>query len=222
MLQHEFNFDGDENSVLRNSKCTFGGNSLKINISHPNEEHIKAVEIIIIPYIPKQELGLVIYNKNMTIKKHFENQMLSFEVEVYPEYSYLVSGIYVTDFGNLNSGRNFSSAGEVERLQEKVGCNIKNDFYFKNQHSHNKNFTLQSSLIDCAVACFANSSCLLGWSYQVSTKRCYFLSKGNMTKISLDEHIPETEKQVGWITGLKSCSVPGKFIFYNVKKGFQN
>ena len=66
-----------------------------------------------------------------------------------------------------------------------------------------------TSAISCATACYKNDTCTQGWSYQQATQRCLFLaddiSTEMMDKLQPYGHIMETDKTIGWATGLKAC-----------------
>ena len=68
--------------------------------------------------------------------------------------------------------------------------------------------------ITCAQACFNDSMCEDGWSYQIATKTCNFYKnlEGNVKQKVFQPsiHIHETNKTVGWATGRKGCSQIGK------------
>ena len=66
-----------------------------------------------------------------------------------------------------------------------------------------------TSAISCATACYKNDQCEQGWSYQQATQRCLFISANisteEMDKLQPYGHIMETDKTIGWATGLKAC-----------------
>ena len=95
--------------------------------------------------------------------------------------------------------------GEFELMMSKVGCYIRNNFYFKNS-TKNANHDIQTTSVDCALSCFNDEECLDGWSYQIATKKCYYLTQANMTILQPSFQVPEEDKAIGWATGLKSCS----------------
>merc|ERR550517_273376 len=79
------------------------------------------------------------------------------------------------------------------------------------------------SSIDCANACSYAAAvqdaedsqmrvpsrlCSEGWSYQIATKRCYFLNQVNVTILQPNSHLMEKDMTIGWATGLRSCSEP--------------
>ena len=51
---------------------------------------------------------------------------------------------------------------------------LKNDFYFKNYTSETP--LLKESSVKCATACFEDTNCGQGWSYQQATMTCLFIS----------------------------------------------
>lgn len=105
-------------------------------------------------------------------------------------------------------------------MMDEVGCYIRNDFYFKAsamlESNSYESYTMSS--IDCANACsyavavaaVPSSLCSEGWSYQIATKRCYFLNQVNVTILQPNSHLMEKDMTIGWATGLRSCSEPGR------------
>ena len=65
------------------------------------------------------------------------------------------------------------------------------------------------SAISCATACYENENCTQGWSYQQATARCLFIAADigteEMDKLQPNGQIMETDRTVGWATGLKAC-----------------
>ena len=114
-------------------------------------------------------------------------------------------------YGSLTPSKNYTSKGEFERMMEKVGCYIRNDFYFKkDRDEQNTSFISQNTSIDCARACFnAVELCTDGWSFQIATKRCFFLNKIDIDVVRPNVHLISANMTLGWATGRKSCSVPG-------------
>ena len=139
---------------------------------------------------------------------HYENiGVMNLTIPVVPEYSYLITGSYRTNFGSLTS-KNLSVAGEIENMLRKVGCYIRKDFVFNEEKTLH---AVVGSAINCSEACHrANETCNDGWSYQIATKRCYFYERFNIEKLQPNTHILPNELTIGWATGLKSCSEPGK------------
>ena len=96
-----------------------------------------------------------------------------------------------------------------------LGCYVKNDFFFKESpESYIDGMTWEredkpTSAMSCGTACYKNDLCTQGWSYQQATQRCLFLAKDisteMMDKLQPYGHIMETDKTIGWATGLKAC-----------------
>ena len=92
----------------------------------------------------------------------------------------------------------------------KVGCYIRNDFYYENDTVDI--IETKASAIDCAESCFQNNTdCRLGWYYQIATKKCMFIKNANTNNLKPNSHIMETDITNGWATGLKSCSKTSTF-----------
>ena len=218
---YTLNFDSNGNSIKRNSNCNFGGSTISFQITSPTKistenVHVIGIKVSIIVFVPKQNNGKNEFYDTKVFKKVFDsNNLIQFDVKVQPEYSYLISGNFYTKFGNMKTGKNFSLSGEIERSIKKVGCYMKNDFFFKNLTGQNRYYEYTDSLIECSNLCHFRSDCILGWSYHIVTKKCYFLSKANLTKINPAIFITPEEKSAGWITGLKSCSVPSRVLYTN-------
>lgn len=74
-----------------------------------------------------------------------------------------------------------------------------------------------TSTISCATACYQNPLCTQGWSYQQATARCKFIAADigteDMDKLQPTGHIMDTERTVGWATGLKACWQTSESIF---------
>ena len=106
---------------------------------------------------------------------------------------------------------NYTSAGEFERMLKKVGCYIRNGFYYENDTVDV--METKTSAIECAEACFQNSNdCQLGWYYQIASKRCLFMKTANINNLKPNSHLMETDITSGWASGLKSCSKPSQFL----------
>ena len=181
MTNHAYILDLTDkvNSLTRNSECAYGGERITIGIANPGdpEKLITGVDISVTPYIPRQDLGENKYFDPITIEEDFDTTTghpLDLSVTVIPEYSYLIRGSFKTRFGSLTPSESISSAGEFERMMDKVGCNIKNDFYFQNNTPVTPSPPHQDSSIDCARACYNSSHCIDGWSYQIATGKCQF------------------------------------------------
>ena len=96
-----------------------------------------------------------------------------------------------------------------------LGCYVKNDFFFKESpENYIDGITWEkedkpTSAISCGTACYKNDHCTQGWSYQQATQRCLFISANisteEMDKLQPYGHIMETDKTIGWATGLKAC-----------------
>ena len=75
------------------------------------------------------------YFDQIRIERKFEefknHQQMTLKIPVVPEYSYLISGSFVAEFGILTPGENLTSQGEIERLTRNLGCFIKYDFVFR-------------------------------------------------------------------------------------------
>ena len=93
----------------------------------------------------------------------------------------------------------------------KVGCYACNDFYFMNDTGTQRRFV--SSAIECAELCHTSSSCQLGWRYQISTKKCYFIENVTISVLKPDMDTIKRDDTKGWISGLKSCSTSGKLAY---------
>ena len=103
---------------------------------------------------------------------------------------------------------------------------MKNDFFFKEKSGEAKPYMDHSSItwtdgaptsaITCATACYKNEICTQGWSYQQATARCLFIAADIATvhidKLQPTGHIMDTERTVGWATGLKACTETGQSI----------
>ena len=155
---------------------------------------------------------------------------MNLKIPVVPEYSYLVSGSFKAEFGTLSPSENLTMPGEIERLMKNPGCHIKYDFKFTNyiESKNSNNQTIETimeyqtseagekmSSIDCAKACFSNSTCGEGWSYQIATKRCIFYENIDLDVMQPGHSVSEANQTLGWITGLKSCNRAGSILYFN-------
>ena len=77
------------------------------------------------------------------------------------------------------------------------------------------NIVTAITMIDCAKKCAMNND--IGWSFEVSTKRCLLhrenkeetmdvTYKSNGTDETKTVKLPETEFKIGWVTGTPACS----------------
>merc|ERR1711874_692944 len=92
-------------------------------------------------------------------------------------------------------------------MLEYVGCYIQNDFYFKTYPQTNPSY--QESSIRCGNSCFKNKDCTRGWSYQQATGTCLFIPDDikmeDLDLLQPNSFIMDTNRTVGWTTGLKAC-----------------
>ena len=207
-------FNQNENKISRNADCLSGGNNLEIFISNLRDDVIVGVDLLLVPYVPHQFYGEPELLKPLRFFEDFENFQnspgIELQLNVVPEYSYLISGSFRTKFGSLTPSKNVSVAGEFENMMKKVGCSIKNNYHFANQ---TKNTTEVESMVKCASDCHKNPGCQDAWSYELSSKRCHlYLGKLNIQKLQPRSEILEVERTFGWATGLKSCSEQGDLI----------
>ena len=215
--EYHINFQKDGNKFERNSGCSDGGNEITVTIANPDKDFVTGVKITLIPYIPDQEFGRDQFfepiEKEDTFDENDKTKPSISSLSVNPEFSYLISAAYITKYGYLSPSDNVTSMGEFEKMMEKhVGCYIQNDFYFKDEPITTS--SIEDSSIRCATVCFKNENCTQGWSYQQATRRCLFIPDDISTeKIDLlqpNSHIMETERTVGWATGLKACFETGR------------
>ena len=213
---HKLQFEDNENSISRNSNCSYGGNGLNIKIKkHKNmSTQVTGVKLSIIPYIPNQIFDRAQYFDKIEILEDFNNDEINISLDIMPEYSYLISGAYNSHIGSLSSSRNYSLPGEIERMLQKVGCFIKNDFFYENDTAE---VTIdKSSSIECAESCSKSfSQCNFGWSYQLSTKKCMFMRNVSTENFKPSMNSTRNDCTIGWISGLKSCAAPGIRKCYN-------
>ena len=83
----------DENMISRNSKCNFGGNTIKFDIKKPEDSSsfLIGVVITLIPFIPNQNMGQSKIFEHILVEEEFSDQEnIIIEVSVQPEYSYMV------------------------------------------------------------------------------------------------------------------------------------
>ena len=204
----------NQNSQTRNSECAYGGERITIGIAKPGDpqKFITGVDISLTPYIPRQDLGENKYFDPIKLEEDFvESETgLTLMVTVIPEYSYLIKGSFKTRFGSLTPSESISSSGEFERMMDKVGCNIKYDFYFQNKTpvAASPSDNLDSS-IDCARECYKSADCVDGWSYQIATGKCLFYDDIPIETLQPTHKLHEYEYTIGWASGLKSCTEPG-------------
>ena len=159
LLDMHLDLEADPNYVTRNSNCNFGGDNLTIYVNNPRDTYkfITGIKITLIPNVPDQDLGKTQYFDRLEYYEDFDPVKKGVEVTypVVPEYSYLVSVAFNTEYGSLTPSDNVTSKGEFERMMGEVGCYIRNDFYFKNSEEFfaNSHETFQNTSIDCANAC---------------------------------------------------------------------
>ena len=215
--EYNINFQKDGYKIERISDCSHGGNEITVTIANPLKDFITGVKITLIPYIPDQEFGRDQFFEPIEKEETFdENDKTNHSISllsVNPEVSYLISAAFITKYGYLSPSENVTSKGEFEKMMEThVGCFIQNDFYFKDEPITTS--SIEDSSIRCATVCFKNKNCTQGWSYQQATRRCLFIPDDISTeKIDLlqpNSHIMETERTVGWATGLKACFETGR------------
>ena len=129
-------------------------------------------------------------------------------VDVNPEFSYLISVSYSTKYGHLSPSKNVTSYGEFEMMMTKrIGCYIQNDFYFKNNIPTAIETNVESALT-CSTKCKNSNNCEEGWSFHLATGKCLFIGQDESLKIDVlqpTSHIQETDRTVGWATGLRAC-----------------
>merc|ERR550517_1640498 len=92
-------------------------------------------------------------------------------------------------------------------MTKHVGCYIQNDFFFKTNTPVKTEVDVESALI-CATKCKNAKECDEGWSFQQATGKCLFIGQDENLKIDVlqpNSHIQETDRTVGWATGLKAC-----------------
>ena len=212
--------ESEQNSISRNSACQTGGKKLEIFLTNPRDEFIIGVDLTLTPYLPNQSFGKRQFLKQIRIQEDFEKFAalpgMNLTIPVIPEYSYLISASFRAEFGSLTPSMNTSIPGEFESLMKKVGCSVKNNFYFKDKTKWEFE-NLTDSLIACASACFNNDSCIDAWSYEYATRKCFFYGKLSIIKLQPASSLLDVEQTLGWATGLKSCSEEGKIFHSHVK-----
>ena len=208
---------GDGNHLSRNSNCDFGGDNIKVFIKRPDtfSDLIPNVKFIFFPYIPNQQTrNEPLSLENITLIKSFnETGFIDFSISVIPEYSYKVSGAYHSPVGNLHQSRNITLQGETERMINKMGCYIRNNFYFLKDNATDAFFV--ESEIDCAESCHKDPECTFGWRYQLASKLCVFMQNVNITNLNPEMPVLKNARTLGWASGLKACSEPGKRLACN-------
>ena len=213
--KYKINLQGGGNSVTRdsNSDCSGAGNRITVTISNPNEKYITGVKIFLYPHVPEQNVGKDQIFKTVEREERFASKKsISSEFSANPSYSYHVSVAFTTKYGHLTPSDNYTSVGEFQWMMDShVGCYVLNDFYFKVNSVVDSSPVKPSSAIRCAELCHHNDNCREGWSYQQATRVCLFIKQADQIEILQPEsHILENNKTVGWATGLKACTVPGK------------
>lgn len=90
----------------------------------------------------------------------------------------------------------------------KMGCYIRNDFYFLKDKATADNIFNKSSEIDCAESCHKDPKCTFGWRYQLASKLCIFMQNVNITDLKPEMPVLKDARTLGWASGLKACSEP--------------
>ena len=136
------------------------------------------------------------------------DSQLIVNVPVNPEYSYLIAASYKTKYGKLRPSENVGELGEFEHMMDRVGCQIRNNIYFKDKTP--SQVKKVSSSLKCAEECFDDDvKCTDAWSYQIATKICHFynnLADSDIAKLQPNSQIQQTDRTIGWASGLKSCN----------------
>ena len=206
--------NNNKNNISRNSKNDFGGDRLNVFINNPREEEngIIGVELVLQPYIPDQRQGKAQLLQKKVVREEFKNYEsldgILAKLPVVPEYSYIVTGSFFTKIGRLTSSPEVIVPGEFENMMKKVGCYVRNEYIPKDLST---TFYKFNSSIQCADHCYNNQSCEEGWSYQISTKKCFFNDDVEIELLQPGSSMQENERKIGWATGLKSCKIPGTF-----------
>ena len=212
--QYSLDLTGDGNQISRNSNCDFGGDIIKVFIKRPDNfsNLIPSVQLLVFPYIPNQlTRNEPQYFDNITLVESFnETGIIEFSISVIPEYSYKISGAYHSPVGSLHISRNITLKGEIERMMSKVGCYIRNNFFFQKDNATSNNASFVTSEIACAESCHKSPSCNFGWRYQLATKLCIFMQNVNITDLKPEMPVSKNSRTLGWASGLKACSEPGK------------
>ena len=209
---------GDGNLLSRNSSCDFGGDTIKVSIKRPGHfsDLITSVQLIFFPYIPNQlTRNEPLYFENITLVKSFnETGFVDFSISVIPEYSYKVSGAYHSPVGSLHQSRNITLQGETERMMNKIGCYIRNDFYFiKDNATADNAFFDKKSEIHCAESCHKAPECTFGWRYQLASKLCIFMHNVIISDLKPEMPVLKNARMLGLASGLKACSEPGNVAY---------
>ena len=200
------------NYFVRNSDCTSGGEKITINIERPVNHFVTGIKVVLIPFVPEQDVRKDAFLTPLEKRENFKkiSSKINCNFKVNPEFSYLISVAFTTDYGQLTPSDNVTSPGEFERMMKSnIGCYVKNDFYFKN---HTPSLTVRNvdTSIECAMLCYNSTDCTEGWSYQQATETCLFITENeNITILQPSSHVLKNEKTIGWATGLKSCNEPG-------------
>ena len=88
-----------------------------------------------------------------------------------------------------------------------IGCFVRYKYRSQTNTSETDFNGKYPTSIACATACYENASCLEGWSYQIATEKCFFRKKVDPEKLQPGTLIQKDETKIGWVTGLKSCSI---------------
>ena len=207
----------NKNNISRDSTNSFGGDRLTVFLNNPREEEngIIGVEIVLQPYIPDQRQGKDQMFPKKVVREEFKNYEslggILARLPVVPEYSYIVTGSYFTKIGRLSSSPEVKIPGEFENMMKKVGCYVRNEYLPDDLDLNSTNVSKFNSSIQCADYCYNDQSCVEGWSYQISTKKCFFNEKVDIELLQPGSSMQENERKIGWATGLKSCKIPGEF-----------
>ena len=211
----------NKNSISRDSTNSSGGDTLTVFVNNNFREEdnvIIGVELVLQPYIPDQRQGKDQMFPKKVVREEFKNYKslsgILARLPVVPEYSYIVTGSYFTKIGRLSSSPEVIVRGEFENMMKKVGCYVRNE-YLPDDLDLNTNVSKFNSSIQCADYCHNDQSCVEGWSYQISTKKCFFNEKVDIELLQPGSSMQENERKIGWATGLKSCKIPGKFLVQN-------
>ena len=106
-------------------------------------------------------------------------------------------------------------------MMNLVGCFVRNEYLPVNltaklQSANVSKF--KNTSIECAQYCHDNEDCNQGWSYQISTKKCFFNDILEIEYLQPGSSILENLRKIGWATGLKSCKIPGALCIVNLKQ----
>ena len=133
-------------------------------------------------------------------------------IPVVPEYSYIITGSFFTKIGRLTSSPEVRIPGEFENMMNLVGCFVRNEYLPENLTAKLESANVskfKNTSIECAQYCHDNEDCDQGWSYQISTKKCFFNDFVEIEYLQPGSSILENLRKIGWATGLKSCKIPG-------------